>query len=76
MRQVSLPGVGTGPHTLKLTFLGSRIQVYYDGVQLVDFTDSGFDGRAAYLRGGISADQWTDRTSYTMTVDNVVVSAP
>ncbi len=31
MQQVDLPDVGTGWHTLKMTFTGNRILVYYNG---------------------------------------------
>ena len=74
MKQVSLPGVGTTWHTLKLTFLGARIQVFYDGTQMMDVTDSSFDSRAPYLSGGISADLWTYLTTYQMNVDDIVVT--
>ena len=74
MKQVSLPGVGTTWHTLKLTFLGARIQVFYDGTQMMDVTDSSFDSRAPYLSGGISADLWTYLTTYKMNVDDIVVT--
>ena len=74
MKQVSLPGVGTTWHTLKLTFQGARIQVAYDGTQMIDVTDSSFDSRAAYLSGGITAELWTDRTTYKMNVDDITVS--
>ncbi|MCX6966251.1 MAG: Ig-like domain-containing protein, partial [Verrucomicrobia bacterium] len=74
MKQVSLPGVGTGWHTLKMTFQGSRILVAYDGTQVIDVTDTGFDSRAAYLSGGITADLWTYLTTYTMNVDDVTVT--
>ena len=32
LQQVSLPGVGTNWHTLKLVMQGNRIAVHYDGV--------------------------------------------
>ncbi len=71
MRQVSLPDVGTGWHTLKMTFQGKRILVYYDGVLKIDMTDNNFDSRAPYLSGGISVDLWTDSNSYTVLVDDI-----
>ena len=74
MKQVSLSSVGTGWHTLKLTFQGSRILVYYDGTLVMDVTDNSFDSRAAYLSGGITADLWTDKTTYTMNVDDILVT--
>ena len=73
MKQVSLPGVGTGWHTLKLAFNGSRIQVYYDGTLMIDVVDDNFDSRAAYASGGISGDMWTYTSSRVMGLDNIVV---
>jgi hypothetical protein len=73
MKQVSLPDVGTGWHTLKMVFKGSQLQVSYDGTLMIDVTDNNFDSRAPYLSGGISADLWTYTTSYVMAVDNVIV---
>ena len=32
LREVDLPDVGTDLHTLKMTFTGDQIEVYYDGV--------------------------------------------
>ena len=59
--EVSLPAVGTGIHTLQMTFIGNRILVYYDGIQKIDVTDNNFDSRPPYSGGGISAD-WYSRT--------------
>lgn len=73
MKQVNLPSVGTGWHALKMSFNGSRIQVYYDGNKMIDVTDSNFDFRAPYLSGGISGDMWTYTSPYVMELDNVVV---
>jgi len=73
MRQVSLPDVGTGWHTLQMTFQGNRIFVYYDGVLKIEMTDNNFDSRAPYLSGGISVDLWTYSNSYTMLVDDISV---
>jgi hypothetical protein len=70
MQQVSLSDVGTGSHTLKMTFQGSRILVYYDGTLQVDATDSS----SPYLSGGISLDMMTYGSKYTMTVDDVTVT--
>jgi hypothetical protein len=70
MQQVSLAGVGTNWHTLKLAFLGNRIAVYFDGNQMISVTDV---EAQPYLSGGISADMWTGSTAYTMSVDDVVV---
>jgi hypothetical protein len=76
MQTVSLPMVvGTSPHTLQLIFRGSRIMVYFDGVQVMDVTDNGFDGLPAYLSGGIGAHFYEHFSPYVMTWDNMLVSA-
>ncbi|MBZ5555311.1 MAG: cadherin-like domain-containing protein [Acidobacteriia bacterium] len=75
MAQASLPGVGTSGHTLVLSFQGSRIRVSYDGVQVVDVTDNGFDSRAAYTSGGVALDMssWGVSTPTVLNIDNVWV---
>ncbi len=73
MQQVSLPDVGTGWHTLQMTFMGNRILVYYDGVLKIDVTDNNYDSRPPYLSGGISVDWWTWDPPYTITVDDISV---
>lgn len=74
MAQASLPGVGTGWHTLKMVCNGSRIQVVYDGTTKIDVTDNNFDARPAYLNGGINVGMWTFNNVNTMSVDDVVVN--
>jgi hypothetical protein len=76
MQQVNLPDVGTGWHTLQMTFIGSRILVYYDGVLNIDVTDNNFDSRAPYLSGGISVDWFMGSLPYTITVDDISVVTP
>jgi uncharacterized repeat protein (TIGR01451 family) len=71
MQQVSLPGVGTGWHTVKLAFYGNQIAVSYDGQQMMSVTDV---EAQPYLSGGISADMWTATTPYTMSLDDVIVA--
>ena len=74
MHQVSLPEVGTGWHTLQMTFIGNRILVYYDGSLKIDMTDNNYDYQAPYVSGGISADWWTGSPlPYTIAVDNISV---
>ena len=75
IQQVSLPSVGTGWHTLKLAFTGNRIQISYDGNQVMDVTDNNFDARPAYTSGGVSVDLWTYTTTYLMTIDDIIVQA-
>ena len=73
---IPLPGMGTSAHTLKLTFQTNSIAAYFDGVLKTNVTDSGsIDGLTAYTNGTIGLDMYTDATAYTMTVDNVIVSA-
>ena len=38
---ITLPGVGTNPHTLKLTFQTNSIAAYFDGVLKTNVTDNG-----------------------------------
>jgi hypothetical protein len=71
MQQVSLAGVGTDWHTLKLAFHGSRIAVYFDGNQVISMTDV---EPQPYSSGGIIVDMGTVSTTYTMSVDDIVVS--
>ena len=76
MHQVNLPSVGTDWHTLKLDFAGNHILVWYDGNQVMDVIDDDFDGRPAYLSGGVSVDLFTlttSTTSYAMSADDIVV---
>ena len=75
MQQASiLSGVGTNWHTLAMTFTNNEILVALDGTQMINVTDSGFNG-PAYTGGGISAEMWTYSNSYAMLVDNVSVTA-
>jgi len=73
--EVSLPGVGTGWHTLKVEFVGNRIRVYYDGNPVLDVTDENYDGRAPYMSGGVSVDTWGGST-VAIAADDIVVSSP
>ncbi|MBZ5723524.1 MAG: tandem-95 repeat protein [Acidobacteriia bacterium] len=73
MAEVALSSVGTASHAVVVTFVGNRIQVSYDGVQVLDVTDTGFDSLAPYASGGISLDMWTGGTVYPLSVDDIVV---
>jgi hypothetical protein len=68
-------GVGTGGHTVRVIFQGNRIQVFYDGIQVIDAIDNGFGGLPAYTTGGISLDLWSN-TSAAMKVDDIGATAP
>ena len=74
MQEIHLPSVGTGWHTLRMTFNGNEIQVFYDGTLMIDMIDDNFDSSAPYLSGGISVDSWTYTSSYVMQVDDIVVN--
>ena len=71
MAQVNLPPVGNGFHNIQMSFAGTRIAVYYDGVMVVSTNDAEFQ---TYPSGSISADMWTDTVPYVYTLDNAVVS--
>ncbi len=75
MVQVSLPGVGTDWHTLAMSFQGTNISVYYDGIQVISTADANFDAVGPFLSGGITAELGTVGTVYTLTFDDVIVSA-
>ena len=74
---ITLPGVGTNWHTVGLTFKGSQISAYFDGIQITNVTDNGsIDGHPAYTNGGIGLNLWTLISyPYTFSVDNVVVTS-
>jgi hypothetical protein len=76
MAQANLPAVGTNWHTVALTFQDASITVSYDGIQELSITDTNYDAVAPYPNGGITADLWTDKLAYTMSVAKVVVSLP
>ena len=76
MALVNLPAVGTNLHTLNLAFQDSQIGVSFDGVQLTNVTDSGFDSRPAYSTGAISADTYTlSSNAFIMSIANAQVTA-
>jgi Bacterial Ig domain/Cadherin-like domain len=73
---LNLPKVGTSSHTVKMTFQGNNISVYFDGNLLTNVTDDGsIDEQPAYTNGAIGVNMWTENpTAYTMAVGNVIVS--
>lgn len=74
MSQVTLPGVSTNTHLLRLVFEGNRIRVFYDSVSYLDVTDTGFGGTGAYLAGGITAGLYTYLTQYNCLFGDVSVT--
>jgi hypothetical protein len=70
MAQVNLTGTITNTwHTLKLTFQGTQIQVYYDSQSVTNVTDTE-PNAGAYSQGGISLDMYQAGISVT----NVLVT--
>jgi hypothetical protein len=73
---VTLPGIGTAWHTLKMAFQGNTISAYFDGALITSATDTGnIDKKAAYTHGGIAVNMYTKAPiPYTFSVDNIIVS--
>jgi hypothetical protein len=69
LQQVTLPAVGTVPHTVRLVFDANQIAVDFDGARVISLSDP-----IPYRSGGVSVDMWTDAAAYVMSVDNVTVS--
>jgi Ig-like domain-containing protein/putative Ig domain-containing protein len=69
--QVSLPGVGTNWHTLKLNVQDTQLSALYDGALVATATDT---EASPYPTGGVSVDMWTDATPYAMSIDDVIVT--
>jgi hypothetical protein len=72
MALVSLPGVGTNWHTLKLAVQGTQISAWYDGNQVAAATDVESN---PYLTGSVAVGLYRDPTPYTLFVDDVTVIA-
>jgi len=71
IREVPLPSVGTNWHTLKLSFQGNQISVYYDSNLVTSATDTESN---PFWTGGICAGISTANTPFTMFMDSVVVT--
>src|SRR5208337_339832 len=74
LQMVTLPNVGTNWHTLKLTFRGNEILVYFDGIQEMDVLDNNFDDLAPYASGGIGAHFYTYETPTVISYQNMLVT--
>jgi len=74
MQTVVLSPIGTGWHTLRMTFKGNRILVYYDGQLQIDATDNGFDSLPAYSSGGISVEMGAVADQFDMLADDILVT--
>jgi hypothetical protein len=71
IREVPLASVGTNWHTLKLSFQGNQISVYYDS----NLVTSAIDNESnPFWTGGICAGMSTASARYNMFVDDVVVT--
>lgn len=73
---VTLPAVGAGWHTVKMSFQGKNISAWFDGNLVMTINDNGsIDGTAAYTKGGIGLNLWTlPPANYAFSVDNVIVT--
>jgi hypothetical protein len=71
IREVPLASVGTNWHTLKLSFQGNQISVYYDSNLVTSATDAESN---PFWTGGICAGMSTANARYNMFVDDVVVT--
>jgi uncharacterized repeat protein (TIGR01451 family) len=67
----SVPPIGAAWHTLKLSFLGNQIGVFYDSNQVGSVTDT---EPQPHLSGGIGVDMWTDSSAYVVSLDDVLVT--
>jgi large repetitive protein len=70
-----LPVVGVNWHTVKLTFKGTNIAAYFDGVQALSVKDNGsLDGKPAFTSGGVGLAMWTlPPAAYAYSVANLLV---
>ncbi len=71
---VRLPGVGVDWHTVKLTFKGTNISAYFDGVLTLSVTDNGsVDATPILTNGGIGLNMWMQYpVAYTFSVANLL----
>jgi hypothetical protein len=75
MQQVSLPAVGTNWHTLTLSFSGTNISVYFDGLLKINAVDNNYDSVPAFVTGGITVDMYSDPVPYVKMMDDVMVAS-
>src|ERR1041385_2350681 len=74
MALVNLPAVGTAPHTLRMTFQGNQIAIYFDGNQIVNMADNNVDGLPPYLHGAFGAHMYMD-APHLATFDDLYVTS-
>src|SRR5262249_10199124 len=56
---------------VKLAVKGSRLAVYFDGIQMISATDT---DPQPYTNGSVSLDFWSDATPYIPVFDDVMVN--
>src|ERR1041385_5236350 len=72
IQQGNLESVGTNWHTLKLSLLGTNLQIYLDGNLAISAPDTEANH---FTNGVVSLDMWTAGTPYVMNVDDVDMEA-
>src|SRR6185503_6470018 len=72
IQQASLAAVGTNWHSVKLSMIGTNLQVYFDTNLLISAVD---DEAQPYTNGVVCADMWTAGTTYAMNLDDVDMEA-
>jgi hypothetical protein len=70
MAVTNLPPIGGDSHPLKLVLNGDNVDVYYHGTNVIRVTDT---EAQRYTSGGVSLEMWTETTTSTMSVSNLVV---
>ena len=70
---VSIPEVGADWHQLKMTFTGSQIQVFYDGSELINYTDTDADGHGIFTSGYVGVDHYAAGNTYGPSYNNFAV---
>jgi hypothetical protein len=74
MALVSLPGVGSTNHTLRMEFSGNHIDVYYDEARVVHAIDDNYDQTPYFASGAFGVHMFLYAASYEAVFDDVSVS--
>src|ERR1051325_9601567 len=72
MGQTNLQSVGTNWHSLKLSMIGTNLQVFFDTNLMISAVDN---EAQPYTNGVVCADMWTAGTPYAMNLDEVDMEA-
>jgi hypothetical protein len=67
----NLPPISSDWHPLKLVFKGDNIDVYYHGTNVISTNDTEIQ---RYSGGGISLDMWSETTTSSFCISNLVVT--